>query len=239
MNAVRRTNAKLSPSPEYLPCSGEHEPNGWPDPFLTKLFRAYSVRSFGTPLPAATQKIVQPLEATCLALLQSVAPDMQGADAWRYQRQISPGLEELMEAWIFRHYLEHQQLLDVDAARALLPAGTMLTEDAWMGGLMDSLGECMRWAITGIATGGSIPGATAGGETGTTIIEHMRQLRVQIEALDPSGSGLERDLRKKMDVMKACVDKVEYAAYGMVVRGQERPRGWVPEQGDDRPPVEA
>jgi len=42
--------------------------------------------------------------------------------------------------------------------------------------------------------------------------------------------------------MKTCVEKVENAVYGMIIRGRERPKGWVPDIGSEergREPVES
>lgn len=38
-----------------------------------------------------------------------------------------------------------------------------------------------------------------------------------------------RDMGKKVEVMQNSVEKVERAAYGILVRGSERPAGWMPE----------
>ena len=42
-----------------------------------------------------------------------------------------------------------------------------------------------------------------------------------------------RDVEKKIEVMRQSVEKVEGAAYGLVVRGSERPKGWIPDLGGD------
>ena len=44
---------------------------------------------------------------------------------------------------------------------------------------------------------------------------------------------LKRENEKKIDVMRQSVEKVEGAAYGLVVRGSERPKGWIPDLGGD------
>ena len=44
---------------------------------------------------------------------------------------------------------------------------------------------------------------------------------------------LKRDTEQKMQVMRQSVEKVEGAIYGLVVRGSERPKGWVPDLGGD------
>lgn len=57
----------------------------------------------------------------------------------------------------------------------------------------------------------------------------MRALRAGFEALDLRGSALKREADKKMEVMQTCVHKIEMAAYGVQIRGRERPKGWVPD----------
>ncbi len=44
---------------------------------------------------------------------------------------------------------------------------------------------------------------------------------------------LKKDVDQKMQVMRQSVEKVEGAVYGFVVRGTERPKGWVPDLGGD------
>jgi predicted translin family RNA/ssDNA-binding protein len=189
------------------------------------------VRQYGSPLPESTLKDISPFVENCQSSLSSLVPELQGINAWRYHRQVSPGIQEFMEALIFSHYLQNRHLLDMPKAQALLPSGIHLTEEDWLGGVMDSVGECMRWAITGMASQGKIPGET--GEDIETrpdrnIAQDLRELRVALEALRIHGFALGKDAGKKMDVMRTSVNKVESAAYGLIVRGQERPKGWVP-----------
>ena len=101
----------------------------------------------------------------------------------------------------------------------------------------------MRFAITNMATSGCIPGnsgttaTTTSGESDSevrpengNIVTDLRIMRASFEALDPKGGYLERGVGRKMEVMRTCVEKVEMAVYGMIVRGRERPRGWVMEE---------
>lgn len=166
-----------------------------------------------------------------------MAPDLQDLNAWRYQPQISPGVQEYIEAVSFRHYLETQRLVTHSGAQAEVPAGVRLTEDDYVLGLFDLVGEFMRFAITSMATDGALPrGAAAaareggGREEGGDILTDLRQLRAGFEGLDGAG----RRAGKKMDVMRTCVEKVEGAVYGMIVRGRERPKGWVMDVGEER-----
>jgi len=168
-------------------------------------------------------------------LFVGVAPDMQGLNAWRYQRQISPGVQEYMEAISFQHYLETQRLITYEEAQGKLPEGVMLTEDDYLLGLFDLVGELMRFAITSMAMSGEIPGTRKGDEEGGDMVLDLRSLRAYFEALDTRGAWVHRDVEKKMEVMKTCVEKVENAVYGLIVRGKERPKGWMPEEKGPEP----
>lgn len=149
-------------------------------------------------------------------------------NAQRYQRNISGGLQELMEALAFRHYLVTGTLLSYTAAAAdPVLAGIELTVADYILGIFDFVGEVMRFAITMVAL--------AGGEGGDAhrILLDLRRLREEFEGVDTmhreGGSYIGKDVDRKMVVMKQCVEKVENAVYGVIVRGSERPKGWVPE----------
>ena len=173
-----------------------------------------------------------------------MAPDLQGINAWRYQRQISGGIQEFIEAISFRCYLQTQRLITIEEAQAEIPGGVELTPDDYLLGLFDLVGELMRFAVTSMATTGALPRgsqeADEGGQ-GRDILTDLRYIRTHFEALDTSSSGepgsssgLKKDVDKKILVMKTCVEKVEKAVYEMIVRGRERPKGWIPEGSDER-----
>jgi len=79
--------------------------------------------------------------------------------------------------------------------------------------------------------------ATRGGaekdEKVAKALRDLRELRLEFEGLDTTlggGSGLlGKEVQKKLGVMKTCVEKVEAAMCGVIVRGSERPRGWIPD----------
>jgi predicted translin family RNA/ssDNA-binding protein len=173
----------------------------------------------------------------------SIASDLSGINAWRYQRQISGGVQEYLEAISFEHYLRHQNLISIKESAALLPATIDLTGDDYVLGIFDLVGELMRFAITTMATSGSLPGSKDGEDAvdERDILMDLRSLRTSFEALDTiscGGTGLGKDVEKKMEVMKTCVEKVETAVYGMIIRGRERPKGWMPDTNAyDRGPV--
>ena len=133
----------------------------------------------------------------------------------------------------------------MDEAQAEIPGGVELTADDYLLGLFDLVGELMRFAVTNMATTGALPRgspeeADEGGQ-GRDILTDLRYIRTHFEALDTSSSGvpgnfsgLKKDVGKKMGVMKTCVEKVEKAVYEMIVRGRERPKGWMPGGTEDR-----
>lgn len=148
-----------------------------------------------------------------------------------------------MEAVSFQHYLTTQTLITYEEARGKLPRGISLAEDDYVLGLFDLVGELMRFAITAMATDGAIPRDQNTKSEGRNVLVDLRELRMCFEALDTTsssgtGSPFKREVEKKMEVMKTCVEKVERAVYGMIVRGRERPTGWVPDLGGHERGVE-
>ena len=162
-------------------------------------------------------------------LFQSISPDVQGLNTYRYQRNVSGGIQEYMEAVLFQHYLETQQVMSHDQATRLLPADVMLTYEDYALGLFDMTGELMRFAITYMATNGSLPGSNDKGSS-SNILTDMQDMRSQLEILDISGSyALSKEFEQKMKTTKNSVEKVENSVYSMIVRGSERPKGWRPD----------
>lgn len=209
----------------------------------------HSVRQLQSPIPPPIAKEINTRYDSIKDLFTSVAPDLQGLNARRYQRQISGGCQEYVEAVSFQHYLETQKLLTHSEAQSLIPGGVELTADDYILGLFDLTGELMRFGITNMATSGTLPGGKReDGSEGGNILGDLRSLRANFESLDISssttdGSPLKRDIAKKVEVMKQSVEKVENAVYGMIIRGRERPKGWVPDlsegQERGREPVES
>ena len=167
--------------------------------------------------------------------LTEIAPDLQGANAYRYSRQVSWGLQEFVEAISFQHYLESQTLITYDEAQAkvnmgVAPHNIILPVDDYLLGIFDMVGEVMRFAITAMATGGKLPGTD-----GRNVLADLRELRVCLTGLEADkGTWLASDMAKKMPVMVECVEKIEKALYGLTVRGAERPKGWMPDTDDPR-----
>lgn len=163
-------------------------------------------------------------------LLQSIVPDLQGINAYRYRGNISGGIQELMEAIIFQHYLETQRLMSFENAAQQLPNEIMLTYEDYALGMFDMTGELMRFAITYMAMNGQLPGTTIEGREKSSILMDMQALRSELEGLNATGSySLSKDFWQKLKTTKASTDKVENGVYSMIVRGKERPKGWRPD----------
>lgn len=135
---------------------------------------------------------------------------------------------------------------DVDATRKEDDDAFDLPMEDYLLGVYDMTGELMRFAITTMATSGALPALpTASTSTSTstpprTLLTDLRQLSQHLLALDASPhTHFGRDAESKAKVMLASVDKVERALYGLVVRGSERPKGWMPDaDGGGRRPEE-
>ncbi len=197
------------------------------------------VRSLKGPVPPKIASEVQDRATAMQKQFESIAPDLTGINAWRYQRQISGGIQEYMEAISFQYYLVNQTLISLEESAQTLPEGITLTGDDYVLGIFDLVGELMRFAITTMATTGTLPGSKEREDSAENrdILIDLRSLRTSFQALDTTscgGTGLGKDVEKKMEVMKTCVEKVETAVYGMIIHGRERPKGWVPDLIEDR-----
>ena len=122
--------------------------------------------------------------------------------------------------------------------------GVALSPEDYLLGIYDMTGELMKFAITAMATNGSLPTVSLSGDGTDTgkitptpsvqrnVLTDMRNLRSALESLDAGTGPFAKDEEKKMDVMRASVEKVEKALYGLTVRGAERPMGWLPDTSD-------
>lgn len=165
---------------------------------------------------------------------------MSPLDTHRYQRNLSPAIQEFIEAVSFAHYLQHQELISIGEIRSKLPAGILVTDEDYAMGLFDLTGEIMRFAVTSLSTG-NMDGGNEEGMTETKrepklppsqagLVIDLRQIRSSFEAITvPKRHDLFREFSKKAQIMQNSVEKVERAAYGILVRGNERPPTWTPD----------
>ncbi|KAI9773943.1 MAG: hypothetical protein M1840_006169 [Geoglossum simile] len=214
------------------------------------IFSLQRVRQLGCPLPDNIARDVASRLATIDAMFQSLSGDLCDMRSWRYRPQISPGIQEYVEAISFQYYLKSQVLISLEEASNLIVGDVQLTGGDYIMGIFDLVGELMRFGITVMATSGTLPGeqvpeigsnpdaTNPWKPPGSNILTDLRSLRTYFEALNkpPSGPGgdgyFARDFARKTEVMRKCVEKVESVVYGIIVRGQERPRGWIPDISD-------
>ena len=185
-----------------------------------------------------------------------------GLNSWRYQRQLSPAIQEFIEALSFQHYVETQTLITIEQVAARLPTEILITDEDYLLGLFDLTGEIMRFAVTSLSTGGLAAqeqqqkqkqkrreskneteqsGSDNPSNTSTNnnpqlppsqggIVVDLREIRSSLESMSiPPRHSIQREFGKKVEVMQNSVEKVERAAYGILVRGSERPSGWLPD----------
>ncbi|KAJ5683621.1 hypothetical protein N7462_006786 [Penicillium macrosclerotiorum] len=206
------------------------------------IFALQRVRAINQPLPPKIAQENQARLDQIHALFTSIVADVSDINSWRYQRQMSGGIQEFIEAIGFDHYLRTQTLITLAEVAAWLPTGILVTEEDYLMGLFDLTGEMMRFAVLALSSGNAIPAvATEPCEgaarqlphlspTQAAIVIDLRAMRARFESLGvPRRHQILKDLWKKMEVMRNSVEKVERAAYGILVRGSERPSGWTPD----------
>jgi predicted translin family RNA/ssDNA-binding protein len=191
------------------------------------------VRQFNDVLPQDVAAELSTRKQEILKTFESISADTTGINRWRYERQISGGVQEFIEALSFEHYLTRQTLVTPDEASQALAGHIPLTADDYVLGIFDLVGELMRFCITQIATSGELPKLPEP----RSVLTDLRALRAYFEMLNTrnasAGGFLAKDVDKKMEVMKTSVEKVEHATYGIILRGRERPKGWVPPMESD------
>ncbi|KAF8887960.1 Translin [Gymnopilus junonius] len=142
-------------------------------------------------------------------------PELEGDKFWRYQRQVSPGLQEYIEALSLAHYLDHGSLITYEEVQRTLvdPQGIEyfpLPVSDYLLGLSDLTGELMRFAISSIARRG-------GRKKASQVCAFVRACKADFERMTP----YIRELSKKQAVTAQSLEKIEDAAYAIVVRSSE------------------
>lgn len=160
-------------------------------------------------------------------LLAGITPDLQSLNRYRYAWQLRC-LEELVEALSFAHYLRHQSLITIAEAQAAVPGDVSLSSHDYLYGVFDLFGELMRFATVTTAQKGEL----VGDKDGRNILGDIHELACAYEMLPEIPT---KDYRSKMSSMQQSVKKVEKLGYSLVVRGSERPKGWVPDMKDEAP----
>ncbi|KAH9835787.1 Translin [Rhodofomes roseus] len=148
-------------------------------------------------------------------LFAGMREEVAGDRFWRHQRNVSPGLQEYIEALSLAHYLECQTLISYEEVQKSLSDadGTPyfpLPLDDYLLGLSDLTGELMRYAISSISRRG-------GRSKANEVCIFVRGCRADFEGLTPHF----RELRKKQQVTSQSLEKIEDVAYAIAVRSSE------------------
>ncbi|KAI0662566.1 Translin [Cubamyces menziesii] len=149
------------------------------------------------------------------ALFANMRDELAGDRFWRYQRNVSPGLQEYIEALSFAHYLEHRSLISYEQVQTTLTdrEGNFyfpLPLEDYLLGLADLTGELMRFAIAAIPRRG-------GRQKASDVCSFVRACKADFEGLTPYF----KELRKKQSVTAQSLEKIEDATYAVVVRTSE------------------
>ncbi|KAI0724285.1 Translin [Cerioporus squamosus] len=149
------------------------------------------------------------------SLFAAMRHELTGERFSRYQRNVSPGLQEYIEALSFAHYLEHKTLISYDQVQQSLCddegiAYFPLPLEDYLLGLSDLTGELMRFAIASISRRG-------GRQKASDVCSFVRHCKADFERLTPYF----RELRKKQNVTAQSLEKIEDAAYAVAVRTSE------------------
>ena len=153
-------------------------------------------------------------------------------------------LEEFVEAVTFAHYLYNQTLMTPSEAQHALPANIELTAPDYVFGVFDLTGEMMRFATSVTALTGNMPTSEtpqkSSGEAQSenhgneesgpkrTILADMHDVSSMLQ-ICPTVGGKSNTYSKKLSIMIEQLRKVERLGYGLIVRGTERPKGWMPD----------
>ncbi|KAI0170684.1 Translin [Pestalotiopsis sp. NC0098] len=207
------------------------------------IFSLQRVRKLGQPIPANITKENEERLVEIKSMLSTIVDDVSGIRRYRYNLIC---LEEFVEAISFAHYLEHQSLISPKTTQeALGDVNIPFTAADYIYGIFDLTGEMMRFATTVTALTGAIPTGPVAGEKPDTEDSAMTDgddaavPRNILGDLQDVSSMLQlihlkdRNYLKKKDVMIEQVRKVERVGYGVTVRGNERPKGWMPDMNDD------
>ncbi|KAI1806321.1 Translin [Daldinia bambusicola] len=197
------------------------------------IFSLQRVRKLNQPFPPRIQADVDERLKEIAGLLATIESDVTGMNRYRYPLIC---LEEFVEAISFSHYLQHQKLLSPSQAQQALPANIPLTAPDYLFGIFDLTGEMMRFATAVTALSGSMPGSSAqGSDHDRTILNDLQDVSSMLQICPPAG-GKPSVYAKKLDIMIEQVLKVERVGYGVTVRGNERPKGWMPDMNESGGP---
>ncbi|GFT42022.1 translin-associated protein X [Nephila pilipes] len=184
-------------------------------------------------------EILQEAESRLYALFKDVisgiSSELTKRELYQFLRAFSPGLQEFVEAVSFYYYLKNENVVHIEeiynpdflqkisnedvsdpnpekeTVESGLPLASLLTPIDFILGIADLTGELMRKCINSVAAG--------------DIDEPFRLcfvLQSIYEAL--SNHNYNKELKRKLFVLKNSLQKVENACYAIKIRGSEIPK---------------
>jgi predicted translin family RNA/ssDNA-binding protein len=167
---------------------------------------------------------------------------MQGLNSFRYNRNLTGGNQELMEALAFQYYLEHQQVMPLDMARRKFESLSgnsdqviSLDDMEYLLGVYDMTGELMRFAITTMAINrGLLQTKDDAGANRRSVLGDLQELGRHLNGVRVEHDrDMDKQVSGKIEVMLQSIEKVEKAQYGLIVRESER---WQPDDEREEAP---
>ncbi|KAF8788911.1 translin-associated protein X-like [Argiope bruennichi] len=163
-------------------------------------------------------------------VISGISSELSKRELYQFLRAFSPGLQEFVEAFSFYYYLKHETLVhigeihnpdflqksseipvDHKSPESGLPLSALLTPTDFILGIADLTGELMRKCINSVAAG--------------DIEEPFRLCNVLQNIYEALGSfNYNRELKRKLMVLKNSMQKVENACYAIKIRGSEIPK---------------
>ncbi|KAF8527894.1 Translin [Hysterangium stoloniferum] len=147
-------------------------------------------------------------------LFEQMSIELQGENFWRYQKTVSPGLQEYIEALSFAQYLESKTLLSFQQVQDNLrsPAGVPyfplgVPYADYLLGISDLTGELMRFAITSIGRQGMISQKSL--DEAVSMCKFVRDCKSGWEPM----TAYIKELKSKQDVTTSCLKKIEEGKY--------------------------
>ncbi|KAL1920104.1 uncharacterized protein VTP21DRAFT_1250 [Calcarisporiella thermophila] len=149
---------------------------------------------------------------------EEVSVELGGGNYYRYLRSISPAIQEYIEALAFWEYLKNDRLISKEEVEKTLvnSEGQQLlaiTDEDYVLGVADLSGELMRYAINCVGKGDH--------DTTLKIRHFLREMKGEYDLITVTARS---GLGKKLDAMKASLNKVEDACYSIRIRGSEYPK---------------
>ncbi|XP_057375430.1 translin-associated protein X-like [Daphnia carinata] len=146
-----------------------------------------------------------------------LAKELVGQDTHHYLRGYSPGLQEFIEAISFLQFIRDGSLITLEEVQSKLSYAEDLKVPVpvyeYLLGIADLTGELMRLCINAVGRG----------ET-QLVFNTCLSLRKVHEALSSLNLGFQRELKRKLQVSRQSLQKVETACYTVQVRGSEIPK---------------